>query len=149
MSCLVLSWTVSWRWRQCKFAQQISTSDPEYYLTFLEAWNLMTFAFIRILLGSFNDTLHQQFSICSLQMSYTAKESPFWNNQFTFRGALARSMGKKFWLSMHPRNFGSEKIVRTNLVPGFSLYLRERTLVSAGHVERCLNKLHSGGRFST
>ena len=24
-------------------------------------------------------------------------------------------MGKKIWLSMHPRNFGSEKIVRTSV----------------------------------
>ena len=32
---------------------------------------------------------------------------------------------------------------------GFSLLLRERTLVAAGHVETCLNKLRSGGRSPT
>ena len=26
-------------------------------------------------------------------------------------------MGKKFWLSRHPRNFGSDKIVRTYIRP--------------------------------
>ena len=33
--------------------------------------------------------------------------------------------------------------------PGFSLLLWERTLVAAGHVEMCVNKLRSGGRSST
>ena len=29
-------------------------------------------------------------------------------------------MGKKFWLSMHPRNFGSDKIVRTKYESTFT-----------------------------
>ena len=40
-------------------------------------------------------------------------------NQYVFSGALARAkrstIGKKIWLSMHPRNFSSEKIVRTSV----------------------------------
>ena len=43
---------------------------------------------------------------------------------FRLRGARARAkraqrstMGKKFWLSRHPRNFGSDKIVRTYIRP--------------------------------
>ena len=32
--------------------------------------------------------------------------------------------------------------------PGFSLLLRERTLVAAGHVEMCVNKMRSGRRSS-
>ena len=43
---------------------------------------------------------------------------------FRLRGARARAkraqrstMGKKFWLSRHPRNFGSDKIVRTYILP--------------------------------
>jgi len=35
----------------------------------------------------------------------------------------------------------------TTSLPGFSLLLRERTLVAAGHVEMCVSKLRSGGRF--
>ena len=33
--------------------------------------------------------------------------------------------------------------------PGFSLLLRERTLVAVGHVEMCVNKLWSWGRSSS
>ena len=32
--------------------------------------------------------------------------------------------------------------------PGFSLLLRERTLVATGHEEMCVNKLRGGGRSS-
>ena len=32
--------------------------------------------------------------------------------------------------------------------PGFSFLLREKTLVAAGHVEMCVNKMRSGGRSS-
>ena len=40
-------------------------------------------------------------------------------------------MGKKIWLSMHPRNFGSEKIVcTTNVRP----YVRPPSHVSRGEV---------------
>ena len=37
-------------------------------------------------------------------------------------------MGKKIWLSMHPRNFGSEKIVRTRP------YVRPPIHVSRGEI---------------
>ena len=38
----------------------------------------------------------------------------------------------------------------SNLVPrALSLFIRERTLVAAGHVEMCVKKLRSGGRSST
>ena len=33
------------------------------------------------------------------------------------RSAQRSTMGKKFWLSRHPRNFGSDKIVRTYIRP--------------------------------
>ena len=35
----------------------------------------------------------------------------------------------------------------TTSLPGFSPLLRERTMVAAGHVEMCVSKLRSGGRF--
>ena len=35
-----------------------------------------------------------------------------------------------------------------NSFPGFSLLLRERTLVATGHEEMCVNKLRGGGRSS-
>ena len=37
----------------------------------------------------------------------------------------------------------------TTSFPGFSLLLRERNLVPAGHVEMCVNKLRSRGKSST
>ena len=37
----------------------------------------------------------------------------------------------------------------TTSFPGFSLFLRERTMVAAVHVELCANKLLSRGRSST
>ena len=39
-------------------------------------------------------------------------------------------MGKKIWLSMHPRNFDSDKIVRTYLHPGF-IYARVKFCISS------------------
>ena len=35
-----------------------------------------------------------------------------------------------------------------NSFPGFSLLLREKTLVATGHEEMCVNKLGGGGRSS-
>ena len=36
-------------------------------------------------------------------------------------------MGKKIWLSMHPRNFASEKIVGTYVRPFLLAYVKSRT----------------------
>ena len=45
-----------------------------------------------------------------------------------------------------PKAIGS---IPATSFPGFSLLLRERTLVAAGHVEMSVNKLRSGDRSST
>ena len=53
------------------------------------------------------------------------------------------------WLE-HPT--GVPKVIVSSpstSLSGFSLLLQERTLVAAGHVETCVNKLRSGGRSPT
>ena len=63
-------------------------------------------------------------------------------NLFVFSGALAcakrSTMGKKIWLSMHPRNFSSEKVVRTSVRP----YVRPPL-----HVRRCETSHFNYSRF--
>ena len=59
-------------------------------------------------------------------------------------------MGKKFWLSRHPRNFGSDKIVRTYIRPTlhvagvkFFILITPRVSAISLFVERHTNKEQS------
>ena len=47
------------------------------------------------------------------------------------------TMSKKIWLSMHPRNFGSDKIVveQTQSLPAFTIASISRLVISPCHNE--------------
>ena len=71
--------------------------------------------------------------------------------RFYWTNTTAISLPKSALLTLLSHSWKiKNKTQWSNLVPtALSLFIRERTLVVAGHVEMCVNKLRSGGRSCT